>query len=354
MKEAVIFKGPRAEVHDAPIPEPGPDEVLTKVIVSGSNPKDWKMPHFMSAEGTNQGDDIAGTVAAVGSNVTEFKPGDRVAAFHVIASPKGSWAEYAISPAHTTFHLPKETSFEEAATIPLAAMTAAIGLFVELGIPEPWLSNEEKLQSLGLDAGLVIYSAASAVGAFAVKLAKKANIHPIIAVAGKGIPFVESLIDKSKGDIVIDYRKGDESVVKELQAAIPAGKKLQYAFDAVSDHGSFINLSKVLNQDGGNLTLVLPGRDFSAVPKGIKQSTARVGQAHSTEHVQNFAFAWFRLFSRGLKEGWFSGHPYEVIPGGLGGVDLAMKNLAENKASAVKYVFRVGETEGAGKDQIKL
>ena len=81
------------------------------MVVSGSNPKDWKMadarPHAL-----NQGDDIAGIVEKVGSRVYEFKPGDRVAAFHEMMTPHGSYAEYAIAWAHTTFHIPQETTFE--------------------------------------------------------------------------------------------------------------------------------------------------------------------------------------------------------------------------------------------------
>lgn len=79
--------------------------------MSGSNPKDWKVPDWRKVT-TNQGDDIAGVVEEVGSNVTEFKPGDRVAAFHEIMSPHGSYAEYAIAWQHTTFHLPQKTTFE--------------------------------------------------------------------------------------------------------------------------------------------------------------------------------------------------------------------------------------------------
>ena len=60
----------------------------------------------------NQGDDIAGYVHAVGSNVVEFRPGDRVAAFHQMLTPGGSYAEYALSWACTTFHLPDRTTFE--------------------------------------------------------------------------------------------------------------------------------------------------------------------------------------------------------------------------------------------------
>ena len=111
MKEAILHKGLKVEIIDSPIPTPEPAQVVTKVIVSGSNPKDWKRPE-RDGQKLNQGDDIAGVVHAVGSDVVEFKPGDRVAAFHQMASPGGSYAEYAVSLDHATFHIPKKTSFE--------------------------------------------------------------------------------------------------------------------------------------------------------------------------------------------------------------------------------------------------
>jgi NADPH:quinone reductase len=94
------------------MPKPNADQVLIKVVVSGSNPKDWKRP-VRGKQALNSGDDIAGIVEQVGENVTEFKPGDRVAAFHEMMTPHGSFAEYAIAWAATTFHLPKKISFEE-------------------------------------------------------------------------------------------------------------------------------------------------------------------------------------------------------------------------------------------------
>ena len=111
MKEALVNAGPKVRIIDSPIPVPEADQVVTKVIVSGSNPKDWKYPGMAKQE-SNQGDDIAGVVHTVGSNVVEFKPGDRVAAFHEMSSPGGSYAEFAVSWSHTTFHIPKKTTFE--------------------------------------------------------------------------------------------------------------------------------------------------------------------------------------------------------------------------------------------------
>jgi NADPH2:quinone reductase len=112
MKELVVDKDLKVEIHDVPKPKPNADQVLIKIVVSGSNPKDWKVPMWMK-ETSNSGDDIAGFVEEVGENVTEFKKGDRVAAFHEMRTAHGSFAEYGIAWSHTTFHLPKKISFEE-------------------------------------------------------------------------------------------------------------------------------------------------------------------------------------------------------------------------------------------------
>lgn len=72
-------------IQDSPIPKPNDDQLVIKVVVSGSNPKDWKIPAWMGKE-HNTGDDIAGIVHEVGKNVSEFKPGDRVFAFHEMVS----------------------------------------------------------------------------------------------------------------------------------------------------------------------------------------------------------------------------------------------------------------------------
>ena len=343
MKEVIVSakedgSGVTTKIIDSPVPSPGPDDVVIKVAVSGSNPKDWKTPTWMKKD-LNSGDDIAGTIHAIGENVTAFHLGDRVAAFHMMRTPHGSFAEYALAPATTTFFIPSKTTFEEASTIPLAAMTAAIGLFVRLGLPEPWALGREDGKSGSAVGPIVVYGGASAVGAFAIQLAKRANIGPIIAVAGRGIPFVQSLLGDE--DTVVDYRKGDDSVVSEIKAALK-GQDLKYTFDAVSEKGSFINAAKVMN--GGKITLVLPGRDYSEMPSTIEKSTTNVGDSYSKQ--TDFGFAWFRLFTKGLQEGWLKGHPVEVVEGGLEGVERALNDLKAGKNSGVKYIFRIAETPG--------
>lgn len=292
-------------------------------------------------EDYNSGDDIAGYVHSVGADVYEFSPGDRVASFHEMMTPGGSFAEYALGWQHTTFHIPEHISFAQAATIPLAAMTAAIGLHLRLGLPQPWTRVSDD-NNEGEKIPLVVYGGAGAVGAYAIKLAQRANIHPVIAVAGRGAAFVETLIDRSKGDTIIDYRQGDEAVVRGIQDTLQ-GAALHYAFDAVSEHNSYTNLARVLHPQRSRIALVLPGKTYEGIPDGVEQRMTRVGSAHAQD--ADFAHVMFRYMARGLAEGWFHTHPFELVPGGLEGVQTGLRNLKEGRASAVKYVFGIGENK---------
>lgn len=284
---------------------------------------------------TNSGDDHAGYVHKVGSKVTEFKPGDRVASYHVIFQPHGSYAEYAIGPAHTTFHIPESISFEEAVTIPLASMTAAVALYQELQLPLPWVPHVERR------IPLIIYGGSTAVGAFALKFAKLSNIHPIITVAGSGVDYVKSL---GIADHVIDYRKGN--VLEEIKAALN-GEKVYHALDAVSENGTYDTISKVLENPGGKLHVVLSNFE---VPEGIIKTDTTVSSVHlgpaldgkGPEYL-DFGHVMFRYIGRLLAEGRFSGHPHTVIEGGLNGVEKGLIMLKDGKASATKYVYRVAE-----------
>ncbi|KXT12699.1 hypothetical protein AC579_3280 [Pseudocercospora musae] len=324
MKEAIVGKGPKATIQDVAIPRAAPGQVLTKVVYSGSNPKDWKRAAMPDGQPKNQGDDISGVVHEVGEDVSEFKPGDRVFAFHEMLKPGGSYAEQA-----------------QGAAIPLAALTAAVGLFARLQLPAPFLPRLKDAEPLPL----VVYGAASAVGSYAVQLASRANIHPLLCVAGNGAAHVEKYIDRSKGDTVIDYRNGNDALVKGLKEAA-RGRKLEYAFDAVSEKGSIENLGQVLDQETGRVTFVLPGKKYE-LPGKIKQSITTVGSVHGfPDDLKDFGYVYFRYIAKGLQEGWFKPQPQEVIPGGLEGVEQGLRNLKEGKASAVKYVFKIEDTPG--------
>ena len=340
MKEAIVRKGTNIEIVDSPVPKPSKGQVLIKVVYSGSNPKDWKYPELVKEGETNQGDDIAGTIHEVGDGVSEFKVGDRVTAFHQMLSPGGSYAEYALAWASTTAYLPSNIGFKEGAALPLASLTAAIGLYERLRLPQPWTPRADTDAPLPL----VIYGASSSIGYYALQFAIKSNIHPLICVAGKAAAHVEKVIDRSKGDTIVDYRGGDEAVQSGIKDALK-GAELHYAFDGVSEKGSYQNICKVIAK-GGHVTLVLPGRKYDDIPEGVKQTITMVGDVHGPH--KEFGYVYYRYIALGVEQGWFKPQPQEEIPGGLNGVQEGLRNLKEGKASAVKYVFKIADTPGAG------
>ncbi|EHK97232.1 putative protein TOXD [Glarea lozoyensis 74030] len=349
----------KCEIESAPIPEPKDKQVLIKVVVSGSNPKDWKVPTWAAEyngpdndswqtkakSGMNHGDDIAGVVEKVGKDVIAFKTeqkGDRVGAFHEMQAPGGSYAEYGLAWEHTTFHLPASTSFEEAATIPLAALTAAVAVFKNLKLPTPWLPATESTP-------FIVYGASSSVGSYAIKLARNSNIHPIIAVAGKGTPHVESLLDRSKGDAVFDYRKGTEETIKGIRAHLKSGKygEVRHGLDPGIGEPSKQVLTEIVVSDGA-INLVLPS-DWDTGK--IAKTKTTVGSVHTVDNSgsgdnHNLGLVTCRWFTEALEKGTFTAHPYEVRPGGLEAVQQALQDLKDGKNSASKYVFRIADTPG--------
>jgi NADPH2:quinone reductase len=227
-----------------------------------------------------------------------------------------------------------------------------LGLYRRLPLPYPW-DPCDKPQPI------VIYGAASAVGAYALKLATLSNIHPIIAIAGRGLEFVETLIDRSRGDTLIDYRLGDDAVVEAIKAAL-GGQKLEFAFDAVSEVGTIKNICKIIDRDVGKMAVVLkvPSNEISErIPRNntavetaqdglgreeLLQSTSKT----KTLGILRFTTVMLKFIGRGLKEGWFSAHPHEIVPGGLYGLEDALQRLKSGSVSARKLIVRISDTTG--------
>jgi NADPH2:quinone reductase len=177
----------------------------------------------------------------------------------------------------------------------------------------------------------MIYGGSSAVGSYAIQLANRSNIHPIIAVAGRARSHVEALLDASKGDTIVDYREGDEVVIQGIKTALKGA------------------MSKVLDIGSSKITLVLPPEDnptkegwYAEIPARITQSMTMVGSLH--EECQDLGYVFCRYFSKGLEEGWFRAHPQEEIPGGLAGIESGLKRLKDGSASAVKFFYKVEDT----------
>ncbi|KAH8112258.1 chaperonin 10-like protein [Phellopilus nigrolimitatus] len=196
-----------------PVPSPGKNEVLVQNVAVASNPKDWKIPTRFDSYAFIEGNDVAGNIVKVGEGVTEYKGGERVAAFTKMGTKDnkyGAYAQYSVAPASTTFPIPESTSYEEASTLPLAVMTAAIGLFKRLAIPEPPFPAITSSAHTTEQKGIIINGASSSVGAFAVQLAKRAGLF-VVGVAGSSKDYAKSV----GADVIVDYREHkDDALVR--------------------------------------------------------------------------------------------------------------------------------------------
>ena len=192
MKALLLSKpGPVSSlsIGEIPTPEPGPNEIRVKVHAASLNPVDYKLagrgndnwayPHVL-------GLDVAGTVDAIGSDVVQWRTGDRVF-YHGDLSKPGGYAEYAITTGHTTAKIPDNVSFAEAAAIPCAGLTAYEAVVRRLGgQPE---------HTVWMQGG------AGGVGGFAVQICKQIGATIITTASGRNHEFVKSL----GADHVIDY-----------------------------------------------------------------------------------------------------------------------------------------------------
>jgi NADPH:quinone reductase-like Zn-dependent oxidoreductase len=182
-------------------PAPEADEVLVKVLGISVNPADWHSmrgkPLFSRATlgllGPKHkilGVDIAGQVEAVGGGATRFKPGDEVYA-NLLDHGFGGFAEYVSVPLHTMSSKPANLSFEEAAAVPMAAVTALQGL-----------RHHGEIQP---GQNVLINGASGGVGTFAVQIARSYGPQVTGVTSTRNIDLVRSL----GADHVVDYTTTD-------------------------------------------------------------------------------------------------------------------------------------------------
>ena len=235
--KAIVYQGfgspdvLRCEEIDKPIL--GDDEVLIKVRAASVNPLDWKLMkggpfilRLLLSVGKPKigrpGVDVAGQVEAVGRNVTQFKPGDEV-----FGTCRGAFAEYATSrsvPGMKSVLVikPAKVTFEQAASAPVAALTALQGL-----------RDKGRIQQ---GQRVLINGAAGGVGTFAVQIAKLFGANVTGVCSTSNVDMVRSI----GADQVIDYTQQDLT---------KSGHRYDIVLDCVGNH-SFSEWRRVLNPKG--------------------------------------------------------------------------------------------------------
>jgi NADPH:quinone reductase-like Zn-dependent oxidoreductase len=196
------------EYTAVPKPTPGPGEVLVKIHAAGLNYYDVKIrsgwlhrffplrfPHIL-------GNDFAGEVTAVGENVSDYRPGDKVYGM-ITAFHGGTYAEYLAVPADLIRRAPANMSYEEAAALPMVYLTAWIAL-VELG-------------ELKAEQNVLVHGGSGGVGAACIQIAKHVGANVYATCSAENMEQVRAL----GADTVIDYQTSDfRTLCKEIDVAM--------------------------------------------------------------------------------------------------------------------------------------
>ncbi|MCI3926879.1 zinc-binding dehydrogenase [Paenibacillus sp. TRM 82003] len=181
-------------------PEPGPGDVRVRIYAASLNPADykimngglptWEYPHIPGLDG-------AGVVDAVGAGVDESRIGERVY-FHADMTKRGALAEFAIAKAHVVAPIPEGVSFEEAASIPTAGLTAYLALQRKMRLRE--------------GQTLLVHAGAGGVGSFAIQYARSVGARVIATASPANADYVRAL----GAEEVVDY--ASESVHDRVMA----------------------------------------------------------------------------------------------------------------------------------------
>jgi NADPH:quinone reductase-like Zn-dependent oxidoreductase len=220
-------------------PVAGDNEVLVRVHAATINARDWhamrgdpylaRMAFGLRAPKVKiRGTDFAGRVAAVGRQVTRFRPGDEV-----YGEVPAAFAEYVSVPEDLVAPKPANLSFEQAAAIPLAANTALMGL--------------RDVAHTGPGQRVLINGASGGVGTFAVQLARSFGAHVTGVCSTRNIALVRSL----GADEVVDYTRADFAAGE---------RRYDVVFDLVGNR-SLADLRRALTRTG---TLILSGGGVSS------------------------------------------------------------------------------------------
>ena len=191
------------QLQEVAKPAPQDEEVLIKIHAASINSRDWRRmranPFFirlmagglLKPKNPILGADVAGRVEAVGRNVKQFKPGDEVFGYLPSATGRGTFAEYVCANEKAITLKPANLTFEQAAAVPEAAMTALQGL-----------RNKGNLHP---GQKVLINGASGGVGTFAVQIAKAFGAEVTAGCSTRNLEMVRSL----GADHVIDYKVED-------------------------------------------------------------------------------------------------------------------------------------------------
>ncbi|MGY0693787.1 NADP-dependent oxidoreductase [Virgibacillus sp. FSP13] len=220
--------------RDVPLPDIKPNQVLIELYATSINPIDWKLREGYLKEREPfefpiiLGWDAAGIIQKAGSDVTNFHVGDRVFA-RPATTPNGTYAEYTAVDENLVAKIPENISYEEAAVVPLAGLTA-------------WqcLVDFSKIKA---GDKVLIHAGSGGVGSFAIQIAKHFGAYVASTASGKNEAFLNELgVDK-----FINYKEENfEEILKDYDIVVDTmgGAIQEKSFDVLKQGGKLVSIAQ--------------------------------------------------------------------------------------------------------------
>ena len=311
---AVVVNAPGAapSMTDVPIPKPGKDEILVRVVAAGVNPVDWK-----STERDGRsfpmvlGQDFSGVVVASESSSRRFEPDQRVFG---IARDHGSYAEFTVVPDNDDSQpiapMPNDLSYVDGAALPTAGLTALASLD-QLGV-----ERNTTLLIVGLSGG---------VGMFAAQIALRRSVQVIGIAHSRNRELLESL-----GGVKIVYYDREDPV-EAVRAHAPQG--IEAILDLVDDKEHVERMIGLL-KDGGSIVSTIGALDDTKTgDRGIKATNIVMDRTHESSPQGLHELA--SLVGTGLLRVFVAEHP------SMETVDTVLEKSRQG-SSAGKTVIMIG------------
>lgn len=320
-------------------------EVAIKITATAINPVDWKMRDynvFIKEFPAVLGSDAAGTIAAVGPDVTNFAVGDRVFFQGIISNYDSStFQQYCKMPASLVAKTPGNITDDQAAGVSLATVAVLTGYYDTTGhgLPAPWDANG---QEAGKGKAIVVLGGSSSVGQYAVQMAKISGFEKIITNSSA------KHVDHLKGlgaDVVLD--RSVHNSADDFKAAV-GGLPLAFVFDAISEKDTQILGAQILNATKTEGSHVITVQAVNAEAKELGQSqeikadvkqVLGLGSSPKLRHLSEPLMKHLGGEDGYIARGKFVPNRPLVVAGGLGGLEDA---LAKNKkgVSGEKVIIR--------------
>ncbi|KAK4224390.1 zinc-binding dehydrogenase family [Podospora fimiseda] len=354
---AIVAEGPsQVAIHyDAPVPFLAPDMAIVRTHAVALNPIDAKILDYSASAGAIHGHDFAGTVVALGADAlkeNKLQIGDRVCGFvhgmNKLRPDVGAFAQYVGATADLLLKIPDEMRFEEAAGLGMGVGTAALALWIELGIPAALEDLKGNNGDLTPGAFVFVAGGSTATGTRAIQLLQRAGLRPVTTCS----PSNFDLVRRFGAEFAIDYRA--PTAASDIRKYTK--NELAYAFDCVTTAETTKLCYEAMGRAGGRYCAVEPFRDADIQARALTVKPSWVmaltifgrkvaidgeyGREATPEH-HKFGAEAYAVVQELLDDGLIDPHPVKVMPGGWQGVIESIDVIRGQSVSGYKLVHLV-------------